>query len=133
VRVVPAATQPAAGTPRAGKNPKLSGTLTRYTADFMIRWTDVQLNAQPDGRYSGNVRVELMAFDHDGTPLNWNGGVEEMNLKPELYGAIGKSGIPAHLEIDLPTGKDVWLVTGVFDPQTGKIGTLEIPIHPPSK
>jgi len=96
----------------------------------MIRWTDVQLNAQPGGRHSGKVRVELMAFDHDGTPLNWNGGVEEMNLKPELYEAIEKSGIPAHVEIDLPTGKDVWLVTGVFDPQSGKIGTREIPIQP---
>ena len=36
--------------------------------------------------------------------------------------------IPAHAEIDLPSDKDVWLETGVFDPETGKAGTLEIPL-----
>ena len=69
-----------------------------------------------------------MAYDHDGTPLNWNGGIEVLGLKPDIYTAIQKSGVPAHVEIDLPAGKDVWLVTAVFDPQTGRIGTLEIPL-----
>ena len=37
------------------------------------------------------------------------------------------------VSVDLPTGKDIWLVTGVFDPQTGKIGTLEIPLRAQSQ
>jgi len=128
VRVLAVPQQPGPNTPRAGKNPKLAGPVTRYAADFMIRWTDLRLDAQFDGRHNGKFRIELMAYDHDGAQLNWNGGIEEMELKPDLYTAIQKSGVPAHVEIDLPAGTDGWLVTAVFDLQTGKIGTLEIPL-----
>src|ERR1039458_8756890 len=50
VRVAPAAQQPAPNAIRAGKNPALTGPVTRYTVDFMIRWTDVAFDLRPDGR-----------------------------------------------------------------------------------
>jgi hypothetical protein len=57
------------------------------------------------------------------------GATQGMALKPEVYAAIQKSGVPAHMEIDLPN-TDVYLETGVYDWSTGKTGTLEIPLHP---
>jgi hypothetical protein len=45
------------------------------------------------------------------------------------YYTLEKSGVPAHMEIDLPN-EDVYLVTGVYDWGTGKTGTLEIPLNP---
>jgi hypothetical protein len=51
-----------------------------------------------------------------------------MLLEPDIYKQIQKSGIPAHMEIDLPN-KDVYLETGVYDWDTGKAGTLEIPLR----
>ena len=51
-----------------------------------------------------------------------------MNLDPVTYAAIQRAGIPAHFEIDLPSDKDVFLETGVYDWESGKAGTLEIPI-----
>jgi len=127
VRVVPAATQPAANAKRAGFNPKLTGPTTRYTADFMVRYTDVKLQPTPQGKHFGRMRVELLAYDHDGKALNWTGGTMDMNLNAETYAAIQHSGIPAHFEIDLPN-TDVYLATGVYDFETGKAGTLEIPL-----
>ena len=57
------------------------------------------------------------------------GGTQAMNLKPEVYAAIQRSGVPAHMEIDLPD-QDVSLVTGVYDWGTDRAGTLAIPVHP---
>ena len=51
-----------------------------------------------------------------------------MDLSPEVYDAVMRSGVPAHFEIDLPSNQDATLVTGVYDWGTGKVGTLQIPL-----
>ncbi len=129
VRVLPANPQPEPNATRAGKNPNLTGPFTRYNVDFMIRWTDVQLQPAPQQAHSGKIQLGLLAYDHDGNAVNWTGGTQMMDLKPDNYAAIQKSGIPAHMQIDLPN-TDVDLVTGIYDWNTGNAGTLEIPIHP---
>jgi VWFA-related protein len=128
VRVVPATPQPASNAIRAGKNPKLTGPTTRYNIDFMVRWTDVKLDATPEGAHTGKIQLGLMAYDRDGNAVNWIGATQGMNLNADVYAAIQKSGIPAHMEIDLPN-TDVYLETGVYDWGTAKAGTLEIPLH----
>ena len=127
VRVLPSDPQPAANAPRAGKNAQLTGPVKRYSVDFMIRWTDIKLDAAAEGKHTGKLQVELLARDREGNALNWAGGTQNMNLTPDLYLAIQRSGLPAHFEIDVPADKDVFLSTGVYDWQTGKAGTLEIP------
>jgi VWFA-related protein len=126
VRVVLVDPQPATDAPRAGKNSKLTGPTKRYSVDFMIRWTDVKLDPTTDGKYTGKLQVELLAYDREGHSLNWVGGTQVMNLTPDLYRAIQLSGVPAHFEIDLPVEKAVFLETGVYDWATGKAGTLEV-------
>jgi hypothetical protein len=115
---------------RAGKNSKLAGAVTPYSVDFMIGWTDVHLDLTPEGKHSARIRVELMAYDREGKPVNWTGVTQDMDLKPDIYSSIQQSGIPDHLEIDLPTNDEVYLVSGVYDWGTGKAGSLEIPLHP---
>jgi VWFA-related protein len=130
VRVIPVDPQPAANAPRAGKNAKLTGPTKRYSVDFMIRWTDVQLQTTAEGKHNGKLQVELLAYDHEGHALNWVGGTQAMDLTPDLYAAMQRSGVPAHFEIDLPVNTDVFLETGVYDWATGKAGTLEVPLNP---
>lgn len=127
-RVLPANPQPAAGSPHAGRNAKLAGSTTRYSIDYMIRWTDVKLDAQPDGTHTGKLDVQLLACDRDGNAVNWTGGTQAMNIKADIFGAIQKSGVPAHIDIDLPSDKYIYLEAGVYDWETGKAGTLEIPL-----
>jgi VWFA-related protein len=128
-RVVPEAPQPPPNAARAGKNAKLTGPVKRYAVDLMIRWSDVKLQLTAAGKHTGKVQAELLAYDRDGHALNWTGGILMMDLAPEMYTAIQRSGVPAHFEIDLPSDKDVFLATGVYDWETGKAGTLEIPIR----
>jgi hypothetical protein len=59
------------------------------------------------------------------------GIVQNMDVNPAQFDAIQKNGVPVHMEIDLPD-KDLYLETGVYDWNTGKAGTMEIPLHPAS-
>ncbi len=131
VRVLPAAIQPGPHAPHAGKNEKLTGPVTRYTADFLIRWTDVRFTPAAGGKHEGKIQVELLAYHTDGTPLNWIGGTQAMSLDEATFASIQRSGIPAHVEIDVPQGRDWVLSTGVYDWTTGKSGTLQIHLPPP--
>jgi VWFA-related protein len=128
VRVEPANPQPAAGAGLAGKSVKLAGPFTRYTVDFLIRSTDLQLSAATNGDRRGRVQIELVAYGRDGKALNWAGSTANLSLKPATFASIEKSGLRAHLEIDIPQGQ-ASLVTGVYDWNTGKAGTLEIPLN----
>jgi hypothetical protein len=112
----------------AGKDPKLACPCTRYTIDIMIRWTDLGLEKTNDNHHQGKISIGMMAYDRDGDAENWGGAIQGMNLDPDVFAAIQKSGVPAHMEIDLPN-TDVFLETGVYDWNTGKAGTLEIPLH----
>jgi VWFA-related protein len=129
VRAVPNSPQPASNAHPAGKNTSVTGPTTRYSFDFMIRWTDVALASGPNGTHTGKVEIELLAFDRTGKAVNWNGGTQEMQLTPDLYAAIQRSGIPAHMEIDLPR-EPIYLEAGVHDLTTGKVGTLRIRLDP---
>ena len=128
VRVVPANPQPAANAKRAGNNAQLTGPTTRYNVDFLIHWQDVKRDAMPQGTQSGNIQLGLLAYGRDGKAVNWAGATMGMNLSPDVYAAIKKSGIRAHAEIDLPN-TDVYLETGVYDWSSGKAGTLEVPLR----
>ena len=126
-RVLPAAPQPTATAARAGGNTNLAGPLTRYSVDFLIRSTDVDLQLTPQGNHGGRIQLGVIAYGHDGKPVNWVGVTQNMNINPATFAAIQRSGIPAHLEIDLPQ-QDVYLATGVYDWASKKAGTLEIPL-----
>ncbi|MDR3737833.1 MAG: VWA domain-containing protein [Terracidiphilus sp.] len=131
-RVLPAEQQPAANAPLAGRNPKLARPVRRYTVDLMIRWTDIKLDEASDGKHTGQIEVELMAYDRDGHTVNWAGGTQSMSVDPQMFESIKKSGVPAHLEIDLPANQPTYLEAGVYDWGTGKAGTLEVPIAAPN-
>jgi VWFA-related protein len=128
-RVAAVDPQPAANTPLAGKNTQLNGPKIRYSVDFFIRWSDLKLDARPDGAHAGRIQIELLAYDRQGMATNWIGGTLQMALKTDAYAAVKKSGVPAHMEIDLPANQETLLETGAYDWQTAKAGTLEIRIQ----
>lgn len=127
-RVVEASPQPRAGSPPAGRNTKLTGPTTRYLVSFMIRSTDVKLDSAPDGSRRGKLQIEMRAYDRAGESVNWLGGTWAVDIKADSFAKVQKSGLLAHFEIDLPAHKDVYLETGVYDWETGRAGTLTIPL-----
>ena len=129
VQAEPSADQPTSAAARPGQNPKLKGPLTRYTVSFVVRGQDLVLNPNPEGARIGKFLLGLKAYDRDGNALNWAANEETVEIKPEQFDLMRKNGIPAHLNIDLPTDADIHLVTAVYDLDGGMAGTLEIPMR----
>ncbi len=127
IKVTPSNPQPAPRAVRAGDNTKLKGPATRYGADFAISAKDVKFETTPDGMHHGNIEVSLVAYDHDGNPLNWLVRATEMSVTPKLYAAFMQGGVQLHEDIDVPKGA-IYLRTGVYDPASKRVGSLEIPL-----
>jgi VWFA-related protein len=130
-RVVSASPQPAADSPRAGGNAKLSGVFARYKVDLVINPATLALDLAADGTHNGKIEVALVAYDQAGKAANWTGETLGLTLNPASYAQVQRDGIPVHLQIDLPQA-DLSLSTGVYDLTAHKAGTLEIAVPSPS-
>jgi VWFA-related protein len=127
-RIVPVHPQPAADVARAGDNSALKAPFTRYGVDFTLATDGLELARGPDGVRRGKIEVAEVPYSRDGKPLNWMVHFVGLVIRPDQYATAQNSGIPFHLEIDVPPG-EVYLRTGIFDTSSHKAGTLEIPLN----
>lgn len=121
-------TEEESSTNRAGANTALAGMVTRYRVDFTIRAGDVEMKQDAQGGRSGRLLLGLKVYDRDGNAVNWEGDDETLQLKESEYAALLQRGIPVHLMIDVPARDATHLVTAVYDWNSGRAGTLEVPL-----
>ena len=105
--------------------------MTRFDVDFVVREQDIVLQPDAQGVRSGKILMGLKAYDRDGNAVNWEAITETLRISPDQYPSLEKTGLPVHLEIDLPSNVYVHLVTAVYDWSSGKAGNLEIPVNAP--
>ena len=133
IRIVPSSPTIAPEAARAGDNTELKGPFTRYGVDFAVAVEDLKLETTPDGLYTGNIEVMLVAYDRDGNALNLIVRKPEISLKRQTYAAAQTTGVQLHYDIDVPKDAlikgEVCLRAGIYDLQSAKVGTLEIPLH----
>jgi hypothetical protein len=125
VHALPASPQPVRDDQPADGEDK---PLTHYFVEFNVRANNVNLTLTREGNYKGQLRFGLVAYERYGKALKWAGGTLALDFTPESYAEARNSGIPAHLEIDLPDSV-IFLEAGVFDWTTRKVGTQEILIR----
>ena len=126
VRAVPAGPQPPPA-PIAGQNADLKGPVTRYAIDYAADPRAVSLNLTPKGFHQGQLVIVTAAYDKNGKPLNAVSTTQPIAVGPEAYAKFLRSGIQLHQLIDLPQGS-LYLRSGIYDPGSGHMGTLEIPL-----
>ena len=127
MKVAGATHQPDAGENHAGDNAALKTPFTRYTISFSLSTEGLTLEAGPDGVRRGNIEVALVAYSQAGEPLNWEARTIGLKIRPEQNAMAQTSGIPLHFDIDAPPG-DVYLRSGIYDLESNRAGTLEIPL-----
>jgi len=120
VRVQPVTPQPAADAARVGGNAKVTGPVTRYRADFVVRRGTAP---SPDSTGKDRMQMEVIAYDAGGKVLNWQAGA--LTLTPADDATAQERGLRTHMEIDVPKNA-ASLVTGVYDWRTNQAGTREI-------
>jgi VWFA-related protein len=113
----------------AGQNAQIKGPLTRYTVSFTIRAQDVSFAQAPNGGRIAKLLIGVKAYGEDGSALNWQANREAVELDAEHHQSVLKSGIPVSLVLDLPANTAAQIVTAVYDWNTNRSGTLEIPLH----
>jgi VWFA-related protein len=123
------ATQPTSDAKRAGQNAQLKAPTTRFDVDLVVREQDVVLQTDAGGNRTAKILIGLKAYDRAGNAVNWLGDQEILNIKPDQYSSVQKSGFLFHLEIDLPSSAYVHLATAVYDWNSGKAGSLAIRVN----
>ena len=125
-----ASASPATHSKTAGQNSALKGPLTRYSVSFTLRTQDISFDEAPNGIHIARLLLGVKAYGEDGSALNWQATREAVELNAMQYQSALKSGIPVTLDIDVPANTHARLVTAVYDWNTTRSGTLEIPLHP---
>jgi VWFA-related protein len=111
----------------AGDNPKLKGKLTRFSVDFVVMASGLELDPGANGSRHGAIESTLVAYDREGRPVNWLVRQVDLNMDAAQYASARQNGVNFRFDIDLP--KDaITLRGGVYDLQSSLTGTLEVPI-----
>lgn len=118
--------QPPSSKP-VGDNPNLKGPFTRYTVDFVIAASGLELDPNPDGSRHGKIEATLVVYSHEGEALNWMIRNLDLDMDAARYAQVKANGVNFSLDIDVPNS-GVSLRAGVFDLDSNLAGTLEIPL-----
>jgi VWFA-related protein len=118
---------PAPGARRAGANADLRGPVTRYRVDFAIPMESLKLMAEEDGTHRGMLELMVVAYEKNGTPVNFAVSQNEVKLPATLLESGKGVEIHARQEIDVPAG-DVYLRAGLYERASGNVGTIEVPL-----
>jgi VWFA-related protein len=106
-----------------GSNTELKDPRIRCGVDFAVSPQDLKLEAGADGVHRGEIEVMLVAYDREGKLLNSLRKKSEIVLDQKAYLDVMRVGLQMHREIDVPEGEAL-LRTGIYDPKSGKAGTL---------
>ncbi len=123
--------QPSADAPIAGEAKKLPGARTRYAIEYATLLHDIHFVEDASQIHHSHLSFAAIAFDAEGNQLNATLQQVEYNLPPATYAALQQKGLQFTQFLDIPMGT-AYLRTGIFDPETGKIGTDEVAFVPAS-
>ncbi len=105
----------------------LKGPADRYSVDFAVDLDDLHLKVDPDGLHKGTLNLSMIVYDKYGQVTSREDHLVHLDIKPDAYSVFKKTGLQMHGQIVVPRGQ-FWLRTGVYDQESRKVGTLEIPL-----
>jgi VWFA-related protein len=109
------------------EKPVAKGPTSRYMVNFAIDLSDVRLKEEADGLHTGSLVISMIVYDRYGNIVTRKDHIIALNIKPDIYEIFEKTGVQLRDSVDVPRGQ-YWLRTGVYDPSTRKVGTLEVPL-----
>jgi VWFA-related protein len=100
---------------------------TRYSVDCALATSDLRLPVGTDGLHAGNLNLSLIVYDRYGNVISRKDQIVQLHVQPDAWKAYEATGLQLHAEIAAPKG-NYWLRTGVFDQQSRRVGTMEVPL-----
>ncbi len=105
----------------------MHGPFRPYDVAFAVVGSNLSLTPQPDGRRSGMVEFLTYVYDVNGKLLNIEGESVSMNVTPENYARLLKTGLGFELQVSTPAHQDCFLRIAVHDVPSGRYGVVEVP------
>lgn len=109
------------------QKPSLKGPTDRYAVDFAVDLDDLHLKLNPDGVRTGTLNLSMIVYDKYGQVSSKEDHLVHLDIKPDVYSVFKRTGLQMHGQVFVPRGQ-YWLRTGVYDEESHKVGTLEIPL-----
>jgi hypothetical protein len=97
--------------------------VTRYSIGYNVDVAPVTLTESADGVLHGSTTLLAIAYDRDGKALNSVSKTLNINVPSSEYPQFMKSGIQYREQLDIPA-QAAWLRAGIFDPSSGRVGSL---------
>jgi VWFA-related protein len=112
---------------------KVKGPVERYALDCAADLHNTGITGTPDGLSHASVEFVAVAYDRDGTRLNYIDKSFTVNMNEDQYKQVMQKGLQIHQQIDLPAG-EVYLRAAVHDLNSDRVGSVEVPlmVKPPA-
>jgi VWFA-related protein len=105
----------------------VKGPVHRYVVDLVLDMHGLVFRTAADGNHVANMEFALVAYDEEGTRLNYLEHGIQLALRPDLFPKLIVSGVPIRAELDLPEGQGS-LRIAIHDLASGRAGSLEVPV-----
>ena len=99
-----------------------------YGIEFNARLGAGSFHLTSNGDHAGEIRVEMVGYDRQGKVVKTAASAMALNFDPGRYSSILRAGTVGHVDFALPSEAES-MTLGVLDTQTGKTGTVEIPLR----
>ena len=95
--------------------------------DFRVDPRGLTFNETPDGVHHGTIEFVLVAYDGGGKRTNFLDKLFYLDMQPSVFQQALDDGVTARLALDMPEGQS-FLRLAVYDPNTERAGSLEVPL-----
>ncbi len=135
-RILPAT--PASAPPEAtlitgtlvGPNASLShGPYRSYLIDIGAIARTISFTSTSDGHRHAAVELLTIAFNKDGAAITSTANSVHMDLPPDAYAQLLRSGLQVHQQISVPAKGDYYLRIGLHDLTSNHVGAVELPLN----
>ena len=99
----------------------------RYLVDLTVDAHGLAFDTLPDGAHQAQMEFALVAYDAEGSRVNYLDRVYAMKIVPDQFERTLARGIHVRLALDLPPGQG-FLRIALHDLSVDRAGSLEIPL-----
>jgi hypothetical protein len=105
----------------------LKGPVHRYVVDLVLDLHELVIGTLADGSHQANIEFAMVAYDAEGTRVNYLEHAFNLTLRPDRFDKLMASGVPIRAELDLPEGQGSIRIA-IHDISGGRAGSLEVPV-----
>ncbi len=110
-----------------------AGPYRRFMVTFSVNAGAVDCELKPDGTHQCEITFLSCLYDPEGALANDVSSHSEVGIPPDKYAEAPNRNFVFHQEISVPAKGEYYLRMGILDNNSGKLGTIEIPVAAVSK